>query len=198
MTTRGAQLSLGPAIVRRVGSISGSLLADIALRAGLAAEAPELEHEGCVVSYPYRGAVVLGVSDEEVQEVLIPFRLVLERYSFTKAAQSMADADFAELGKQIWVMGEAARTDDLPRSVEADMRFHELVLSHANQPHTARVWHFIAPRIRAYFFRYGRAADLERIASEHSELLAAMQTRDPETIVTVLERHITVRTPAPT
>jgi DNA-binding GntR family transcriptional regulator len=157
----------------------------------------QLEHEGFVVSYPYRGAVVLGVSDEEVQEVLIPVRLVLERYSFTKAAQSMSDADFAELGKQIWVMGEAARTDDLPRSVEADLRFHELVLSHANQPHTAQVWRSIAPRIRAYFFRYGRAADLERIASEHAELLAAMQTREPETIVTVLERHITIRTPAP-
>ena len=27
----------------------------------------QLEHEGFVVSYPYRGAVVLGVSDEEVQ-----------------------------------------------------------------------------------------------------------------------------------
>src|SRR5437868_2884070 len=38
----------------------------------------QLEHEGFVVSYPYRGAVVLGVSDEEVREVLVPVRLVLE------------------------------------------------------------------------------------------------------------------------
>ena len=37
ITTRGTQLSLGPALVRRVGSLSGSLLADVALRAGLAA-----------------------------------------------------------------------------------------------------------------------------------------------------------------
>ena len=42
----------------------------------------ELEHEGLVVSYPYRGAVVLGVSDEEVQHVLIPIRLTLERFCF--------------------------------------------------------------------------------------------------------------------
>ena len=34
------------------------------------------------MSFPYRGAVVLGVSDDEVQEVLIPIRLTLERYSF--------------------------------------------------------------------------------------------------------------------
>ena len=39
------------------------------------------------MSFPYRGAVVLGVSDEEVQEVLIPIRLTLERYSFAARAR---------------------------------------------------------------------------------------------------------------
>lgn len=156
----------------------------------------QLEHEGFVRSYPYRGAVVIGVSDEEVQQVLIPVRLVLEKYSFSKAAELMTDADFAELGKQVWLLNEAARRNDLARSVDADMRFHELVLERANQPHTVQVWRSIAPRIRVYFFRYGRAANLERIASEHGELLAALQTRDPETIVATLERHIAVSTPA--
>ena len=84
----------------------------------------QLEHEGLVVSYPYRGAVVLGVSDEEVQEVLIPIRLTLERFSFAKALERMGDDEFAELAKQIWFMGEAARANDLLRCVEADVRFH--------------------------------------------------------------------------
>src|SRR6476659_7823713 len=57
----------------------------------------QLEHEGFVVSYPYRGAVVLGVSDEEVQDVLIPIRLTLERFSFDKAIERMSETDFAEL-----------------------------------------------------------------------------------------------------
>jgi DNA-binding GntR family transcriptional regulator len=155
----------------------------------------QLEHEGFVRSYPYRGAVVLGVSDEEVQQVLIPVRVVLERYSFPRAAQLMTEADFGELAKQVWYLSEAARASDLTRSVDADMRFHELVLEYANQPHTAQVWRSIAARIRAYFFRYGRRADLDRIAAEHAELLAAMQTRETDAIVAALERHIRVRTP---
>src|SRR5579862_6918323 len=124
----------------------------------------QLEYEGLVVSYPYRGAVVLGVSDEEVNEVLIPIRLTLERFSFTKAFERMADGDFAELAKEVWLMREAAGGDDLLRSVEADIRFHEYVLSCSGQPHTTQVWRSIAPRIRAYFFRYGRHSDLMRIA----------------------------------
>ena len=157
----------------------------------------QLEHEGLVVSYPYRGAVVLGVSEEEIQEVLIPIRLTLERFSFTKALEQMGDADFAELAKEVWVMAEAARSGELLRVVEADIRFHEFVLSRSGQPHTTQVWRSIAPRIRAYFFRYGLAADLERIAVEHGQLLQAVQTRDREVVLEAVERHITVRTPGP-
>ena len=51
----------------------------------------QLENEGLVMSVPYKGAVVLGVSDEEVQEVLIPIRLVLERYSFARAVRVAPD-----------------------------------------------------------------------------------------------------------
>ena len=157
----------------------------------------QLEHEGFVVSYPYRGAVVLGVSDEEVHEVLIPVRLTLEKFSIPKAVDRMDDGDFADLAKEVWLMGEAARTNDLQKSVDADMRFHELLLARSDQPHAAQVWRSIAPRIRAYFYRYGRVGNLDTIAAEHEELLTALQTRDPSTIVSALEAHIAVGTPAP-
>jgi len=157
----------------------------------------QLEHEGLVVSYPYRGAVVLGVSEEEIQQVLIPIRLTLERFSFTKALAQMRDADFAELAKEVWSMAEGARDGELLRIVEADIRFHEFVLSRSGQPHTTQVWRSIAPRIRAYFFRYGLDADLTQIAVEHGQLLTAMQTRDRDVVLEVVERHITIRTPAP-
>ena len=155
----------------------------------------QLEHEGLVVSYPYRGAVVTGVSDEEVQHVLIPIRLTLERFCFLKALERMTDADFAELAKEVWLMGEAARADDLMSSVEADIRFHEFVLAHSGQQHSAQLWGAIVPRIRAYFFRYGRVGDLDRIAREHTQLLGAMQTRKPAVWTKALEQHIAVQVP---
>ena len=155
----------------------------------------QLENEGLVMSVPYKGAVVLGVSDEEVQEVLIPIRLVLERYSFSHAVRVMTEADFAELGKQVWVMERAARTGDLLKVVEADLRFHDLVMTSAGQPHTTQIWRSIWPRIRAYFFRYGRSARLDVMVAEHRELLEVLQTRDEERVLQQLERHIVVRTP---
>jgi len=155
----------------------------------------QLEHEGLVVSYPYRGAVVQGVSDEEVHEVLIPIRLTLERFSFTKAVERMEDADHAELAKEVWLMREAAADGDLLRCVEADIRFHEFMLSCSGQPHTTQVWRSIAPRIRAYFFRYGRHSDLGRIAIEHEDLLAALRSGDHKVLMRAVEKHIAVRAP---
>ena len=114
-----------------------------------------------------------------------------------KAVDRMDDGDFADLAKEVWLMGEAARTKDLQKSVDADMRFHELLLARSDQPHAAQVWRSIAPRIRAYFFRYERTGDLKRIAVEHGELLTALQTRDSDVIAAALEQHIAVGTPAP-
>lgn len=158
----------------------------------------QLENEGLVVSVPYRGAVVLGVSDEEVQEVLIPIRLTLERYSFAHALERMTDADFAELGKQVWLMEQAAAADDLPRLVEADLRFHDIVISSSGQTHTVQIWRTIWPRIRAYFYRYGRGKDLATMVEEHRELLAALQTRDPALMRAQLDPHIAVPSPPST
>ncbi|MEO5634820.1 GntR family transcriptional regulator [Gaiella sp.] len=157
----------------------------------------QLENEGLVMSTAYKGAVVLGVSDEEVQKVLIPIRLTLERYSFTHALARMTDDDLGELGKQVWHMEQAAATDDLPRVVEADLRFHEVVISASGQPHTVQIWGTIWPRIRAYFYRYGRGKDLATMVVEHKELLAAIQSRNVPLMLAQLEEHIAVPSPTP-
>jgi len=157
----------------------------------------QLEHEGLVLSVPYRGAVVLGVSEEEVREVLIPIRLTLERFSFAKALEIMTESDFAELGKQVWRMEQAVGRGDLHRIVEADLAFHDLVLAHSGQPHALQLWRSVAPRIRAYFLRYGKLRDLEVIVEEHRQLLAALQTRDPAVVLPVLEEHIAIENPEP-
>jgi DNA-binding GntR family transcriptional regulator len=156
----------------------------------------QLENEGLVMSFPYRGAVVLGVSDDEVHEVLIPIRLTLERSSFARALEKMTDNDFAELGKQIWLMEQAGKANNLLKLVEADLAFHEIVILASGQLHTLQIWRTIEPRIRAYFYRYERFRSFEETVEEHRTLLTALQTRDPAIALEQLELHIDVPAPA--
>lgn len=178
--------------------VETALSADLGTSRGPVREAlRQLENEGLVMSLPYRGAVVLGVSDDEVQGVLIPIRLTVERYSFARALDVMTEADFAEMAKQVWLMEQAAKSGDLEKAVEADLRFHDIVISTSGQTHTLQIWRSIWPRIRAYFYRYGRGRSLEVMADEHRQLLEAMQTRDPKIVLDILERHIAVPVPPP-
>src|SRR6478735_8846822 len=109
-----------------------------ATRSGARKAFRRLEHEGLLISYPYRGVEVLGVSPEEVHGVLIPIRLMLERFAFSKALE---------------VMTAAAAAGDVDAVVDADIAFHEAVLQVVPQFHTVQIWHGIAPRIRVYFRR---------------------------------------------
>src|SRR4051812_5764530 len=45
----------------------------------------QLEYKGLVASSPYRATEVLGVSQEEIEEVLVPIRLIIETFAFKKA-----------------------------------------------------------------------------------------------------------------
>ncbi len=92
-------------------------------------------------------------------------------------------------------MEEAGKADDLTKLVEADLSFHEIVITASGQLHTVQIWRTIAPRIRAYFYRYERSRSFEETVEEHRILLAALQTRDPVIALAQLERHIDV--PAP-
>jgi len=151
----------------------------------------QLGQEGLVVSLPYRGTEVAGVSQEEVQEILVPLRLVLERFAFRHALTKMSGGDFEELDGIVAAMRKAVEEENLGRVVDADVRFHELVFARANQPHCTQVWQTIVPRVRAYFYRDApRHASLSHLPNEHEELLEAMRSRDMSAVQPVLDRHI--------
>ena len=152
----------------------------------------QLEQEGLVVSFPYRGSEVLGVSEEEVHQVLIPIRLTIESFCFPRAMRAFTASDLATLEQVVIEMGRGALEGDLKKVVETDIRFHEVVLEVARLPHALQIWLTIEPRIRAYFHRHGRGADLRSFEGDHRELLEAIRARDEKRLLTLLEAHIVV------
>jgi DNA-binding GntR family transcriptional regulator len=151
----------------------------------------QLEHEGLVASSPYRGTEVLGVSQDEVTEVLVPIRLRLEAFAFRKALPLLTEADFETLGKLVAKMRDAGARNDLEELATDDVRFHELVIERSDQPHCLQIWRSIEPRVRAYFRRDASAHQRgDEIAEEHDELLQALQAGDEKALLETLARHI--------
>ena len=170
--------------------------ADIALQMGVS-RAPvrealrQLEQEGLVISYPYRGTEVLGVSKEEVEEVLVPIRLTLERFAFRHALPHLTDADETTLGALIETMAVAASEGNLYQLADADVRFHGLVIDRSGKPHAAQLWRSIAPRVRVSFLYAAPAhKSIDEVVEEHEVLLAALRTRDVAHVLPMLQEHI--------
>ena len=150
-----------------------------------------LEQEGLVVSHPYKGVEVLGVSQEEVEEVLVPIRVVIERSAFRHALPLLTEDDFLKLRQLVSEMEDAAGAFDLDKIVEADVRFHELVIARSRLTHCEQIWRTIVPRVRAYF--YGDAPLHEHlgvVADEHLQLLQVLEKKDETELLPEVENHV--------
>lgn len=151
----------------------------------------QLEQEGLVVSYPYKGTEVLGVSQEEIENVLVPIRVALERFAFDKAMSVVTDGDIARLSAIVTSMDDAASRGDFARLADDDIRFHEAVVILSGQQHCLQIWRTIQPRVRAYFRRdasyYG---DSHAVAAQHQGLIDALRSGDHERGQLAITEHI--------
>jgi len=158
----------------------------------------QLEQEGLVVTRPYKATEVLGVTQEEIEEILVPLRLTLERFAFRKALPHLTDADLTALERLVQAMRHAGQVGDADALADADVRFHELVVARAGQPHCEQLWRTIEPRVRAHFRRDAPAhQDPRTVADQHQELLDALRAGDETHLLATLERHIRLFLTAP-
>jgi DNA-binding GntR family transcriptional regulator len=154
-----------------------------------------LEYEGLVVSSPYKGVVVVGISDEEL-EVIMSLRVMLESFGFRKALRVIGERELAQLNGLVWHMERGASRNDLGEVVETDVRFHESVLEMSGQWHTLQIWRSIESRIRTYLYLFDRDRDLHSIVAEHRELFDAIVAGDEDGLLELLVDHIAVPIPA--
>lgn len=153
-----------------------------------------LEQEGLVVSHSYRGAQVAEVSAEEAEQILLPIRVVLEKFAFRRAAGRFTDEDHQALRSMIDEMARAAADRDTRALADADIRFHEYVISRSGSPHCERTWHSIVARVRAYFFTDApHHHSMSDVAEQHTVLLEALRSGSEERLLAAVVEHIETR-----
>lgn len=150
----------------------------------------QLEQEGLVRSYPYRGTEVVGVSQEEVEQVLVPIRLIVEEFSFRHAVTHLTDNDFADLIALIEEMRSSDGWNDQQRLADLDVQFHELVVQRGDQAQAYQIWKSVQPRVRAHFIREAFSQTADQIAAEHQELIDALRTGDAEIAAEAIRKHV--------
>ncbi|MCD9023788.1 GntR family transcriptional regulator [Cohnella silvisoli] len=151
----------------------------------------DLEALGLVVSSPYRETTVADVSKGEVVDLLIPIRLQLEIHALKQKHSNWSETMYQSLRDIIDIMKSAADNGDLASLVEADIRFHEIVVSSEDSAYTQQIWSGIVNRLRLHFIKNTKLfTDLARVPAEHEELLIALQNEPFDRIEKLWTQHI--------
>jgi len=150
-----------------------------------------LEAERLVAVSPHRGATVLQVSSDEVEEIYV-MRAALERLAARVAMTRISADAIRSLRSQFEAMAAAAADEDLDRFSVEDRRFHRLLYAAAGREGLyARILDLSQSSLRATNLAYGIWRPLLLGLEAHRPILEAIEAGEPEEVARLTFGHVT-------
>jgi DNA-binding GntR family transcriptional regulator len=148
----------------------------------------ELELLRFVESKPYVGARVREVSEEELAEIY-PVRAAIEEVAAREAAARLG-GNVEALATELVAMHQAAELGDLHGQVEADVRFHRLIVEASGNRTLLEVWSSLRVEARTVITVLATGVDRHELAEMHRPILEALAGGDPEKAGRVVREHV--------
>ena len=176
---------------------AGDILTETALsqrlgvsRTPLRAAMHRLAEEGLIEQTPNKGAVVLGVSTEDLLNIY-RIRIRLEGLASSLAALNITDDQLSELREGVELAEFYVERRDTEHLKELDTEFHRLIYSATKNRQLERILSDLHRTIRSY--RKLSISVPERLlqsVSEHREILRAIENRDSALAEKLTEAHV--------
>lgn len=180
----GVQLNID-ALARQLG-VSNSPVRE-ALR--------RLENERWVETIPFRGAFVRPFDTAELKD-LYEVRQIVELGALRKVMPHPPADKLKVLATALEAIQAALNADDALGYMNADARFHQLLVDMAGNRRLSEMYATLAEQGRCFVL--GRTSEamagLRAGQDQHAELLAAIRDGDTRRAVKVLESHLSVTT----
>ncbi len=149
----------------------------------------QLEQEGLVIVEPYKSTAVANISEDEINEVLLPARQILEGFTMKKTAQIIGERDFQKLEIIIGEMARGAAGNNLRVVVDKDIEFHYYLIGLPGYKSLVQLWQGMVNRARINFYQQGLIKDMNTVVDEHEGLLRILRTKDPDKISKAFVEH---------
>lgn len=150
----------------------------------------QLEREGLVRTEPYRGAYVVGVTDQDIHD-MYECRLVLETYAIERTVERIDAQGMAEFEALINQMKAALATGHVHSVAGSDMAFHRLIISLSQNRALSIAWEPLAPLIEtALTISEEVVPDLPLAVRGHNDIVVALSQGDAGAAVALLREHL--------
>lgn len=129
--------------------------------------------------------------DGEVAAQLIAVRRMFETEAAALAATRLTPAALTELQQCVERMTRAADGSDVDAFVEADLRFHDVILRGSENVFLSALFEPLTRVLAERRAQTSRVPEIQQHAiAEHSSVLAALQERDPAGARAAMDHHM--------
>lgn len=150
----------------------------------------DLSTNGLVSFERNRGVRILETSVQDLQDIF-SLRLLLEVPATYRAAQQFMDDHHAQLQQAFEAQQDALEAGDQERFMEADRRFHAVILEAADNRRLAETVGKLRDLVQSRgISTVGRSRPLSGILEEHSAILTAIRSGDPRVAARAMRDHI--------
>lgn len=149
-----------------------------------------LEQEGLVRNEPGRGAVILGVTKQDLLDIY-EIRIRIEGLAARSAAQSITEVQAAQMRELVELQEFYAAKGDSEKIRDLDSQFHSMLYSFCTSRVLADTLTSLHHRIER--FRRMSVVNSERAgrtSSEHRAILEALSAHDGDSAERLLIEHI--------
>jgi len=150
----------------------------------------QLELEGLVTIIPNRGAFVIGISKDDIQDIY-EIRSLLEGLCAKWAVSSISDKQIQELEENNYLTDFHIQKEHYEQIVELDNRFHEILYEASDSKvlnHVLSDFHHYVERIRKVSLAVPKRASESN--EEHRKIVEALKEHDKKKAEILANTHI--------
>ena len=150
----------------------------------------QLELEGLVQSIPNKGAIVKGISAQDIEDIYT-IRMLIEGLAARWAAEKITGGELKELREAVELEEFYTAKNDVSHLLLFDSRFHDIIFrASKSKPlmHTLSTFHHYVQRARVSSLNNPERAQLA--LEEHKAILQAITEHDAEKAERLTTLHV--------
>ena len=150
----------------------------------------QLELEWLVQSFPNKGAIVKGISAQDIEDIYT-IRMMIEGLAARWAAEKITPEELDELKEAVEFEEFYTMKNDTTHLLKYDSRFHDIIFKASKSKpltHTLSTFHHYVQRARSMSF--GTPGRAQEVLEEHKAILKAIMDKDPEKAERLTTEHV--------
>ena len=149
-----------------------------------------LEQEGLAITIPRKGAIVAGMTEKDMQDVL-EIREALEELSVQVACDKITEEEIAELQKNMKNFEHSLKSGDLKKMAQADVEFHDVIYRATDNPKLISMLNNLREQMYRYRVEYLKnPQNHEQLLKEHEAIYKRIVEKDKDAVTEMIRKHI--------